>query len=301
MNSISKNALITGASSGLGLALTRHALRETTWHLILPVRNAQRAHDLRAALGDAALGRISTPIMDLASLTSVRACSQSLKQPLDVVMLNAGVQSAEQLIFTEDAMEQTFAVNHLAHHILLRTLEPQLALTASIGWVSSGTHHNELAKGFGYNGAQYLVPEVLAKGQFASPPRQASRDAYSTSKGLNIVSARHWARLSEQQHQQWRTFSFDPGLMPGTGLAREGSAATKLAWKYVLPLVGKLMKGTSTPEQSSAMLARLLSGQHGAQNGDYIEFTGDVLQPHLPSNELEYAKTLFEFGDRFVC
>ncbi len=88
--------------------------------------------------------------------------------------------------------------------------------------------------------------------------------------------------------------------MAGTGLAREGSAGMKLAWKYVLPIVARFMKGTSTPERSAGMLAQILLQDKNVGTGEYVEYTGDVLNPHLPANEEAYAQGLFDFSDRFA-
>lgn len=301
-----QTALITGATSGLGLALARELLREATCELVLPARNAQRGRELIEALGPAASARVSTPVVDLAQLPSVRSFAtqwvRSKRQMIDIVVLNAGVQSAASTLFTSDQLEQTFAVNHLAHHVLLRNLEPMLAPNAAVAWVGSGTHHPERARLFGYTGARYLAPQELAQGHYgeATQGAQASRDAYSTSKGLNIIAARHWARLSKEGHPGRHYFAFDPGLMPGTGLAREGSAVQRWAWKNILPLAATFMKGTSTPARSSAMLARLLLRRQALESGSYVEFTGGVLQPHLPNDEGSYCQQLFEFSDRFA-
>lgn len=307
-----KIGLITGATSGLGLALAKKLLQQGDIQLILPVRNAQRAGGLQSKLAksnttNAKASQVSFPIMDLANLASVRAFAKSLKDTLkgtmlDIVMLNAGTQSATQIIYTDDGLEQTFGINHLAHHVLLSHIDPLLSPNAVIGWVGSGTHHPELAKTFGYTGAHYITPELLAKGEFPniSDSSQASRNAYSTSKGLNILSARHFARHSASLNPSRRYFSFDPGLMPGTGLAREGSAVQRFAWTYILPIAAKLMKGTSTPQRSAAMLAEVLLRSKTINSGDYIEFTGHTLQPHLPSNEAAYAQQIVDFSNRYI-
>jgi NAD(P)-dependent dehydrogenase (short-subunit alcohol dehydrogenase family) len=276
-----KTILITGATSGLGLALAQRLSTQSGLHLVLPVRNAQRAEQLRAALPHASL---STPLLDLARLDSVRSFAPQLSAPLDAVLFNAGVQSADAVIRTADDLEQSFAVNHLAHHVLLRALEPLLQADAIIGWTASGTHdpQERLASRFGFTGAHYLAPEALAQGQYASAPdaAQINRDAYASSKGLNVLSARHFAAREPGQR---RYFSYDPGLMAGTGLAREQG----------------VLKGTSSPQGSAQLLARILLGQHALPNGAYVEFSGTQNPPHVPPREAAYTERLMAFSDSY--
>lgn len=294
---MNKTILITGASSGLGLALAQRLSTQPGVHLVLPVRNAQRGELLRAALPHA---RFSTPLLDLSRLDSVRNFAAQVQAPLDAVVLNAGVQSADTVIHTADGLEQSFAVNHLAHHVLLRRLQPALQPDAIVGWTASGTHDpkDRMAKNFGFAGAQYLHPTELAQGRFASAPNptQANRDAYASSKGLNVLSARHFAAREPGQR---RYFSYDPGLMAGTGLAREQGTVLSLAWKYVLPVVGKAFKGTSTPQGSAQLLSRILTGQHILPNGAYVEYTGTQHPPYLPTHEAAYTEQLMAYSDRY--
>jgi hypothetical protein len=186
----------------------------------------------------------------------------------------------------------------LAHHVLLNNIEPLLSPNTVIGWVGSCTHHPDLAKTFGFTGAHYIAPKLLAKGEFPqiSDSGQASRNAYSTSKGLNILSARHFADLNPSR----RYFSFDPGLMPGTGLARENNVALRFVWAYILPIAAKFMKGTSTPQRSAAMLAEVLLRNKTITGGDSVEFTGHILKLYVPSNEADYAKQIFDFSNRYI-
>lgn len=76
-------------------------------------------------------------------------------------------------------------------------------------------------------------------------PRQANRDANAASKLCNIVSARAFG-LNGNTTQTY--FSFDPGLMPGTGLAREHGAVVPWIWKN-LPRLSSVLLGTSSTER----------------------------------------------------
>jgi hypothetical protein len=114
----------------------------------------------------------------------------------------------------------------------------------------------------------------LAKGEYGNDTdvTQACRDAYATSKFCNIVSARIFAR---RHSQIARFFSFDPGLMPGTGLARKQPRAARWVWNHILPRLVPFLPGTSTPEKSAALLTDLLTGQvRGTYSGPYFNYTG---------------------------
>jgi hypothetical protein len=55
--------------------------------------------------------------------------------------------------------------------------------------------------------------------------------------------------------------AFDPGLVPGSGLARDYPAPLRFAWDRVLPGVARaltrVVPGINPPDKSGAMLARL--------------------------------------------
>ena len=84
-----------------------------------------------------------------------------------------------------------------------------------------------------------------------------------------------------------RFIAFDPGLMPGTGLARTQPALIRVAWKHLLPLMVRFIDGASTAKRSGIELALLLTGATHAQGtGLHIEFTGQ----EIPSSPLSYDK-----------
>src|SRR5690606_10313255 len=134
------------------------------------------------------------------------------------------------------------------------------------------------AKLSGFRGSQYTTAAQVAKGDYDNAsPEQACRDAYATSKLCNIVSARTCGADASTARNY---FSFDPGLMPGTGLAREQGPLMLWVWKKVLPRLSSLLPGTSSTDRSSAVLADLLTGKlRGSHNGSYFNYTGTQLEP----------------------
>jgi hypothetical protein len=95
---------------------------------------------------------------------------------------------------------------------------------------------------------------------------------------------RRFERINNQEQQQQGTkkrsltvTAFDPGLMPGTGLAREASSVERLMWKCVMPNIQPLLRvvishNIHTPQESGAALARLAIGEDvKGESGVYYE------------------------------
>lgn len=290
--------LITGATSGLGLQVALRLARQGGNRLILPVRDPQKGEALRQTLSAAGSTQVSTPLLDLASLQNVAAFLTAFEAShppaLDGVLLNAGVQSANRIQFTEDGYETTFAVNHLANYLLARGLLGHLASLAVVGWTASNAFdpNERSARLSGFRGAQYTSVARLAKGDYGKnvAVAQACRDAYATSKLCDIVSARIFA---QRYPQVASFFSFDPGLMAGTGLARNHSRVAQWVWRKVLPGLSPILPGTSTPAKSAALLTKLLTAQlRGSYNGAYFRYTGKQAEPASPATDNWVAEDL---------
>jgi NAD(P)-dependent dehydrogenase (short-subunit alcohol dehydrogenase family) len=145
-----KTAVVTGASSGLGLQ-TVSALISAGAEVVAGVRNPDsfRASEQWANLGE--LNRkISVVALDLASLSSVRTTARAIaaRHPrIDILINNAGVMFTPQGT-TADGFELQFGVDHLGHFMLTTLLLTQLHAAAEISGdarivtVSSEAHRN---------------------------------------------------------------------------------------------------------------------------------------------------------------
>jgi NAD(P)-dependent dehydrogenase (short-subunit alcohol dehydrogenase family) len=125
-----KTALITGGTSGIGLA-TAGQLAAAGWTTIIVGRNretllaAQQKVRARAANG----AECHIRQLDLADLAAVRIAGETLSSSwgsLAALICNAGVMAPPSRRMCAEGHELQFTVNHLAHVILAARLMPNL-------------------------------------------------------------------------------------------------------------------------------------------------------------------------------
>jgi NAD(P)-dependent dehydrogenase (short-subunit alcohol dehydrogenase family) len=188
-------------------------------------------------------------------------------------------------------------VSHLGHYLLANLLVPLMKKPSRIAVVASGVHDPaELAKvpaSMGVPVPAWNTPTALAKGDLG--PAAANDDAaedrgrrYSTTKLANVYFT---YGLAHRLPEGITVNAFDPGLMPGTGLAREYPAVIRFAWHNIMPRLIPLLrlilvKNIHTPEESGEALARLIVDPALiSTNGQYFEGLREI-----PSSVESYDK-----------
>lgn len=265
----SKIFVLTGGTSGLGLAAVRQLADDRRNHIIVGARQPERAEalfPLRHA------GRVAIEALDTSSLQSVRGFVEAVQrrlspaQTISGLACNAGLQIYGDKR-SPDGFDLTFATNHLGHFLLVHGLQPRLAPGAAIVSTASGTHDpNEPgAKRFGFRGGLFPSAREVAAGRLSASTdaAQIGRDRYATSKLCNILFTLEMARRVPAATA--RFIALDPGLMPGTRLAREYSGPAQFAWSHILPIIGPALPGVSSARRSGRTLALLLSDPSIAQ------------------------------------
>jgi NAD(P)-dependent dehydrogenase (short-subunit alcohol dehydrogenase family) len=253
-----RTVVITGANTGLGLECARSVLAgDESWHVVLAVRDPGRGADAVAKL--AAPQRCTVLPLDLGSLASVRAFGELLRDaqlpPLHALVCNAGLQVPEGTKLTSDGVEMTFGVNHLGHFALVRGLLNQLAAPARVVIVSSGTHDPKKTTGMPH--PKYTTAEELAHPVAGSA--EDGRRRYTTSKLCNLLFAYELDRRLGHGADGVTVTAFDPGLMPGSGLARDYSSLGKFAWRYLFPAL-RVLPNVNSSRTSGQRLAALATG-----------------------------------------
>lgn len=292
--------LVTGPTRGLGRALVDVLVGDRG----VPGSRLLLAGRSGIAEVAAATGAGAVPL-DLADLGSVRAAAASVVglvargelPPLGAVVANAGLQVTDRRRHSADGHELTFAVNVLAQHQLLRGLAPALAPGAHVVLLGSGTHWGG-RRSMGLVAApRWEDPLDLARADLGADADRpvAGQRAYATSKLAVVLLAHAWQR----RHPGLRVNVYDPGLMPGTGLARDMSPARQWAWRTVLPAL-RVLPGVTTPEASARHLADLALGRtHPDLRGGYVEI-GRVTRSSPASHDRAAEDRLWEVAEQLT-
>lgn len=263
--------VMTGATRGIGRFAAARILRDDPEaHLVLISRGTP----------DDDTARVSHLVADLASLAEVRAAASEIVRRLDAGELpplrgfvgNAGIQHVNARTVGADGYEATFTVNVLANHVLLRTLMDRFVAPARLVITTSDTHFGDFAHTLGLVPApRWQSPDVLARtGAFPAPDRASGgRCAYSTSKLGTIYLAHEYARRLPRGVD---ILTFNPSLVPATGLARDADAASRFVMRWVFPVLN-LTPLTNSASVAGRQLADVALGRVAAPTGSYVNRT----------------------------
>ena len=122
-----KVALVTGATRGIGLETAR-ALARSGYRVVIGARDHARGLATVSELG----GDAELIVADLARPAEVRTFVERFLRDhgrLDLLVANAGAMFTARSV-TADGLEQTFALNHLGVHVLVRGLLEVLKASA---------------------------------------------------------------------------------------------------------------------------------------------------------------------------
>jgi retinol dehydrogenase-14 len=207
------HCVVTGGTSGIGRAVASQLARQGA-HVAIVGRRAdageQALAEIRAETGS---GRVELLLADLSSQASVRRLAGEIEALFDAVHLlvhNAGVVEPHRRS-SEDGIEATLAINHLAPFLLTQLLLPRLEAgsPARIVTVSSQVHathatHGDLEDFEGsdpYQGLQAYRRSKLANILFTRELSERLEGSGVTANCLHpgVVQTRLLARFEEAQ------------------------------------------------------------------------------------------------------
>ena len=277
-----KCLVMTGGTSGIGrIVLQRFLGERPNWTIILLARPSSRLDELKNL--PAASKRLIVEEADLARLTSVdAACDRIARslgpQEIDALALNAGVQVVSGDARSADGLELAFAVNFLAHFLIVERLKRLLRSDGRIVITSSEVHDPEAFCLIGLGRATWQDPLILSDPVRSQEHVRSVVDRgearYCASKLLNLMHVRHLA----QQLSDVGVVAFNPSVVPGTEIGRDRNWLQQLAWKHVLPMLAPILPGARSLDQSASDLLWLLTeADTQSLSGCYVD--GRLPQP----------------------
>ncbi|KAM0345937.1 hypothetical protein ACHAPU_005990 [Fusarium lateritium] len=215
MGSVIKTIVATGASSGIGLEAVKQLLEQSQpYRVLLGARNTQRAQKAYDELKyDQSSSKVTILPLELNDLKSVKSFAEQVLENLDrtkvdYLLLNAGLggTGADGPGPNGSKWCEPHVVNHLSQHYLVHLLKEKLAEDKSrIVFVSSGAIRI-------VSDPSKLDEEVKA-GSGAS-----AYTTYSNTKFTGLLGAQWWRRQLAGTND---VVAVSPGLIPGTGLAKQ--------------------------------------------------------------------------------
>ncbi|OIW09875.1 hypothetical protein TanjilG_24530 [Lupinus angustifolius] len=294
----SLTAIVTGASSGLGLETTRVlALRGV--HVVMAVRNVENGMNVKETLlKEIPTAKIDVMELDLSSMVSVRKFSadyNSSGRPLNILINNAGIM-ATPFTLSQDNIELQFATNHLGHflltNLLLETMKKTVRESNREGRIvilSSEAH-------------RFPYREGICFEKLNDESGYSSYFAYGQSKLANILHANELAKRLKEEGVEITVNSLHPGSII-TNILRHHSYMNTFA-----NMVGKyFLKNVQQVFVTSLKISK--TGMRGAATQCYVALhpqvkgiTGEYFmdsnkaKPTSLAQDSELAKKLWDFS-----
>merc|ERR1719373_458874 len=251
-------AVITGASSGLGLEHAR-VLMKYGCHVVFAVRSPEKAEGLLQGLRarEDLSGAATILRVDLDDLSTIQPFVQeflALGLPLNYLVNNAGVMTPTEFRGSKQGFETQFATNHLAHFLLTELLMPKLRETRRLGGDAADVRIITLSS----------VGSTLCRSfdmdRFLPPAREMYNGTaeYGTSKALNLFHSRELQRRCAEEGIL--CCAVHPGVIK-TGLTREANLDSTMLYDF---FIFKLMH-KDVPQGAATQMYCTLSAKGPAE------------------------------------
>lgn len=274
-----KTAIITGASSGLGLETTK-ALVVQGFKVLMVSRGEEKlldaANQIRQAHPEA---EISEHVVDISNLDQVRNFAKSVGNNVDLLMNNAGLMGPD-FSLSIDGIESQMATNHVGHFLLTSELMENLEKAQGrVVHLSSVAHRR--------GKFPELTPEVL---QGSNKSSYARWQRYADTKLACLLFGRELDLRLKQS-----------GSRVLSVIAHPGAAITGLQ-KNLPHTFDSLAQDAATGARSQILAATELALSGGEFIGPKFEIWGEPKQIRgsKRSHDLGLSKGLWEATEELI-
>ena len=286
-----KTAIVTGASSGLGLNTAKSLVDRGDYHVVMAVRNVAKGEEAAKKMGFPA-DSYTVMECELGDLSSVRAfCkkfrgTKKLSNNFQALICNAAIYypNAVEPTYTKDGFEETVGVTHLGHFLMANILLQDLVKAQDMGIdkrlciVGSVTANTNTLAGQvppranlgDMSGLEAGLKGDRNAGAMIDGDRFIGPKAYKDAKLCNILTVKE---MSNRWHEETGvTFStMYPGCIADTPLFRNHTPV----FRFLFPLIQKYVtKGYVTESEAGGRLASVVSEPQYTESGAYWAWKG---------------------------
>jgi NAD(P)-dependent dehydrogenase (short-subunit alcohol dehydrogenase family) len=228
-----KICVLTGASAGIGKE-TAFGLAERGFHLVLVCRDRARGEEtVREVKARTGSGDVELVLADLSLMREVRRSAEEIRgrhPRIDVLLNNAGAVIAQRQL-TEEGLETTFALNHLAYFLLTSLLLEPLRRAPSARIINVASN--------GEKGGTIDLDNLQGEKSYLG------LRAYMSSKLANVMYTYALARRLAEEGATITANCLHPGPV-ASNFAAEGAGVFGVLVKAVRPFLITPEKGAQT-------------------------------------------------------
>ncbi|WP_051620558.1 SDR family NAD(P)-dependent oxidoreductase [Paenibacillus sp. UNC451MF] len=280
-----KYVVITGATSGIGWAAAKE-LASRGAHLGIVARNQNKANEAAAQIHSLTNGHTTVDIFQ-AEMTSQASIQQAANDILtrcpkiDILINNAGAMFETRQL-TDDEIEMTWAVNHLAPFLLTNLLLDRLKQSEAARIITTASHGHKMAK----QGIRF--EDISAKRMYSFPHNVLGGATlrYAETKLANILFTTELAKRLEGTGVS--TYCFDPGLV-STNFNQNNGRLARMT-------MGAMKLFSRSPEKGAETLVWLADSDEVAGQSGLYYANMQVKTPSLPAQNKAAAKQLWEIS-----
>ena len=256
-----KRFLITGATSGIGLAAASELARRNA-QVVITARSVEKAREAIKKIGP---GLVDYLLMDLTDLDSVRKAAARVDRAFDVVVLNAGVM-ATPFMKTTDGFELQMGTNHLGHFAFAGLIKNQIKDRLVV--VSSFAHK---MGNFGDNSMESIRNLCLGIGKYQKWP------VYGATKLANLLFVAEVERLRIANNWSFIPIAVHPGYsdtnLQAVASQMRGAAMEEKVTMAINKVLAQPAKQGALPTLAACVYPGLIGASFIGPNG-FLEMRG---------------------------